>query len=352
MKEPTLTINLKNLCQNWQSLNDLSSNLCGAAVKADAYGLGIQKVSESLYKTGCRHFFVAYLSEALKVRTVAPKAEIYLLNGYHADDHENYIKHGITPILSSIEALKTFTSKPQNTFALQFDTGMNRLGINWEKADIAFNICKETGNTPNLVLSHFCSSEEPDNPKNSEQLNKFKEITSSFPHSLHSLSNSSGIFLGAENHFHLTRPGIALYGGNPTLNTQNPMQQVVSLTANIIQIQEIKKGESVGYNSTWIAEKDSLVATLSYGYADGLLRQQGQTRYVYIKGQKAPLVGNISMDLTCVDITDITEKVSTNDVAEIIGTYQTLERHAKNSGTISYEILTSLGNRLIQKYIE
>ncbi|MAI07525.1 MAG: alanine racemase [Magnetococcales bacterium] len=352
MKEPTLTINLKSLCRNWQILNKLSSNLCGAAVKANAYGLGIQKVSESLYKTGCRHFFVAYLSEALKVRTVAPKAEIYLLNGYHAGDHENYIKHGITPILSSIEDLKNFVSKPQTTFALQFDTGMNRLGISWKKADIASKICKKAGKTPTLILSHFCSSEEPSNPKNTEQLNLFKEITPYFPHSLHSLSNSSGIFLGAENHFNLTRPGIALYGGNPTPNTQNPMQQVVSLTANIIQIQEVKKGESVGYNSTWTAKKDSLIATLSYGYADGLLRQKGQTRYVYIKGQKAPLVGNISMDLTCVDITDITEKVSTNDMAEIIGSHQTLEDHANNSGTISYEILTSLEQRLIQKYIE
>lgn len=352
MKAPTLTINVKNIRQNWQFLNNLSQEFCGAAVKANAYGLGIQKVSENLYKEGCKHFFVAYLSEGLEVRHVAPSAQIYVLNGYHANDHNIYTQHNITPVLPSLESLHAFFQKPFTHFAIQFDTGMNRLGIPWQDAGDITNLCAQNGATPKLILSHFCSSEEPQNPKNEEQLNKFKKITPFFPNSMHSLANSSGIFLGAENHLNLTRPGIALYGGNPTPQNKNPMQSAVSLHANITQIQKIKKGESVGYNSTWTAQRDSTIATLSYGYADGFLRQKGLTRYVFIKGQKAPIVGTISMDLSCVDITELSPKPTTEDIAEIFGNQQPLEDFAHSNNTISYEILTALGNRLRKEYIE
>jgi alanine racemase len=205
-------------------------------------------------------------------------------------------------------------------------------------------------------MSHLASAESLNHPLNARQLASFREIASLFSGVPASLSNSSGVFLGAQFQFDLVRPGAALYGVNPTPEADNPMQPVVDLKARIVQIRNVERGESVGYGGTWTTRRPTRLAIISAGYADGYFRAGGSndgTRgaEVVVAGKRCPVVGRISMDLMAVDVTDLDKNaVRRGHMVTLIGEGITVDELAHHFGTIGYEVLTSLGRRYARVY--
>lgn len=360
MKYPltTLTIDLKAIADNYQILQSQASGAeCAAVVKANAYGLGLEKVARTLYDQGCRKFFVAYLDEAIELRSYLNDVKIYVFHGVQNGEQESFIEYNIIPVISSLEQAEIWAllcrNTKNNTYALHIDTGMNRLGISFDETN---KISLMLHFNPKIIMSHLACADEKNHKLNKVQLNNFRQAISHFPNSEYCLANSSGIFLGSNYHFDMLRPGCALYGINPTTKSLNPMNNVVNLESSILQIRNINKGESVGYGASFIAQRDSLIAIISVGYADGYFRCLGGNNHVYISGKKAPVIGRVSMDLITVDVTDIikvlheTLKVGTK--VELLGKNITVDEIAKNAGTIGYEVLTQLGSRYKRLYLE
>jgi alanine racemase len=362
-----LTVDLGALAANWRLLRDRTAPAeCAAVVKADAYGIGIEPALGALSRAGCRTFFVADLSEARRVRKGAPDAVVYVLNGLLPGTAERYAIDRLRPVLGSLDEIGEWagfcrTAGRNLPAALHVDTGMNRLGLEMEAAAELARSDLFGAFAPSLLMSHLVAAEQPDHPCNARQLERFRQVTGSFPGVPASLANSSGIFLPQAPHFDLARPGYALYGGNPTPLLPNPMRPVVRLEARIIQVRDIAAGEAVGYRATWTAPAARRVATLSVGYGDGYPRTASGTDsrraadmesgVALVAGRGCPFLGLVSMDLIVIDVTDVpAEKVRRGDVATLIGDGLTLDEVGRRAGTIGYEILTGLGRRYARLY--
>lgn len=353
----TLTVDLAAIEANWRALSHLAPTAeCAAVVKANAYGLGIEAVTGKLVGAGCKTFFVADIAEARRARRRAPDAAIYVLNGFAPDLGSTFIEIAARPVINSTTELAEWDAfvGEQNWrggAALHVDTGMNRLGIPADEAAALAPRTQTENHGITLLMSHFACAEVPDHPLNAAQIRLFKEIRLLFRGVSASLANSSGIFLGDAGHCDLIRPGAALYGVNPTPGRHNPMQSVVELSGRILQIRKVDRGQSVGYGATWTAKRPSRVAVAAVGYADGLpraLHGNGTARPAMagIAGKQCPLVGRISMDLICIDITDLPDgAVHRGDDAIFIGGGIFVDDVAATAGTIGYEILTHLGPR-------
>lgn len=353
-----LRIDLDAIASNYQALRERSgSAMCAGVVKANAYGLGIEPVAKRLWAAGCRFFFVATLDEAIELRGILDDAQIAVLSCYTQGAEVEMITHQIIPVLNDPSDLHRWRSASRAAARklpaiLHVDTGMSRLGLSPDQLDeVADDPDALKGFDLRYVMSHLASADEAETAQNEEQLSAFRTVLEKLPDIRASLANSAGIFRGAEFLFDLTRPGIALYGGNPTPWTDNPMKPVVRLTARILQVREIPAGTPVGYGATWIAERDSKIATLGLGYADGFLRQGSNAGHIAFGNLQAPIAGRISMDLTGVDVTDIPfDACRTGDHVEVIGPHRLIDHVAAEHGTIGYEILTSLGNRYKRVY--
>jgi alanine racemase len=240
--------------------------------------------------------------------------------------------------------------------ALHVDTGMNRLGISPEEAGALAARIRAEGHGITLLMSHFACSEEQEHPLNDKQIKLFREIRILYRGIPSSLANSSGVFLGSAAHCDLVRPGAALFGVNPTPGRANPMRPVIDLRGRIVTLRSVKRGETVGYNAGWTAKRDTQLAVVAVGYADGYLRaaSASDTRTgadAIIAGLRCTLAGRVSMDLLAVDITDLPEgAVRRGDVATLIGDEISVDHLAANAGTIGYEVLTSLGRRYHRVY--
>ena len=350
-----LIIDLAAIRKNYRIIQDHVGADCLVApsVKADAYGLGADQVVPALYEAGARDFFVATLDEGAELRALKSDINIYILNGYWADAHDLYEQNSLAPVLNSLAEIRAYAQKG-GAAILHFDTGMNRLGIPAGEAAELFNdMSVLSGIDVKCVMSHLISSEESQNPSNAEQLKKFAEITAHFPNVPHSLCNSGGVFLSQDYHHDIVRPGIALYGGKPTDGqAENPMNQPVSLSVPVLQIHDVKEGETAGYNATHRFHKNGKVAVMSIGYADGVFRKISNVGSFYFQGQKIPICGRVSMDLIICDISDIADEnqPKVGDKIEVIGMHQTIDDLARDSETISYEILTALGHRFKRSY--
>jgi alanine racemase len=360
-----LRIDLSALADNWRDLaRRAAPGRCGAVVKANAYGTGVSEAAPALWAAGARVFFVAHFSEGIAVRRVLPaEAAIYVLNGLESGaDPSDYAEHRLAPAIGGEEELtrwSAFAARRDriSPCAIHLDTGMNRLGFDsLARLKWAMEMHGATSGA-DLLMSHFVSSEMPDDPLNQAQIELFEAARAVFPHLPASLANSSGMFLDPSPIYDLGRPGYALYGGNPTPGRPNPMRPVVTLTAAIQQIRSIEAGMSCGYNAQWTAKRPTRLATLLIGYADGLPRGAGATdarpgAEVAVAGRRAPLVGRVSMDLTIVDVTDLPEDaVRVGDPVEFFGPSVDLDEFATRSGTIGYHLLTSLGPRHQGDYV-
>ena len=358
-----LTIDLVALKENWRWLNARAGSAeCGAAVKGNAYGLGIVPVARALWEAGCRSYFVARPKEGEELRAILPEATIYVLDGLFAGQAEFYAKLNLCPALISIEEAREWAAfgrvyGRKLPCAIHVDTGINRLGFSLPEFEalLADNFTME-GLNVTLLMSHLACADDPPHPMNARQADTFRAVCAKFPGVPASLANSSGIFLGDGFTIDLVRPGIALYGGNPTPGAENPMQPVAHLAGTVMQLREVSPGDTVGYSATWTAQRPTRVAILGAGYKDGIpralsSREPGGPAQVFIHGKRCPVVGRISMDMMGVDVTDLPQdSVTRGTRAELIGRHITIDEAASWAGTISYELLTRLGSRYARLY--
>jgi alanine racemase len=351
-----LTINLEAIRANYRTLAAMVlPGECAAVVKADAYGCGLEQVVATLLRADCRTFFVAHLSEARRLRSLSREATIYVLNGFSSAAGPAFVECQARPVINSSVELAEWDHFVASSgwiggAAMHVDTGMNRLGLTVEEAAAVAGRVQIANHGITLLMSHLACAEQPEHPRNDQQIRQFRELRSLFRGIPSSLANSPGIFLDRSTYCDLVRPGIALYGGNPTPGRPNPMKPVIELKARIVQVRHVPARSTVGYGATWMAKRDSRVAVVAAGYADGILRSAAQTdaapREVIIAGKRCRMIGRVSMDLFAVDVTDVPEgQVRREDWAILIGPKLTLDEVAAQAGTISYEILTSLGRR-------
>jgi alanine racemase len=358
-----LAIDLAAVETNWRTLaRQLPGVECAAVVKADGYGLGLEAVAGKLARAGCKTFFVADVTEARRVRASAAEATIYVLDGYAADLGDAIIDIKARPVINSMTELAEWDAfvaarNWHGGAALHIDTGMRRLGISPEEAVALAPRAQTEHHGIALVMSHLACAEQPDHPLNASQIELFREVRALYAGISASLANSSGIFLGDSAHFDLARPGAALYGVNPTPGRPNPMKSVVELTGRILQLRNVAPDQTVGYGATWTAKRPTRIAVVALGYADGLLRAAGGPdgkagAQAIIAATRCPIVGRISMDLMCIDITDLPDgSVHRGDRATLIGGSLTVDDLAASAGTIGYEVLTRLGPRCHLTYL-
>jgi alanine racemase len=315
-----------------------------AVVKADAYGLGAARVAPALAAVGARSFFVALAEEGAALRPILGSGpSIYVFSGLLAGDRDLVAAHDLVPCLNSPAQVANFLRElPGRPFALQLDSGMNRLGL--EPAELAAVAAALEGLAPVLVMSHLACADEPEHPQNAGQLAAFREMLPALPEAPASLAATGGVLLGAGYHFAMTRPGIGLYGGLPFAEAR----PVVRLALPVIQVREVAPGEAVGYGASWVARERRRIATVAAGYADGLIRRVGEGEVALWAGDaRCPLVGRVSMDLITADVTGLAEVPQHLD---ILGSHQGIDDLAAAAGTIGYEILTALGDRYERVY--
>ncbi|WP_349636731.1 alanine racemase [Tardiphaga sp. P9-11] len=353
-----LTIDLEAISRNYRLLAERVGPgvTCAGVVKADAYGLGADRVAPALYRAGCRTFFVAHLDEGLDLQThLARDVTIYVLNGLPSGSERDCAEAGIIPVLNSREQLEAWSDQARQRgrilpAVVQVDSGMSRLGMSpREVADLDDKDASVLD--IQVVMSHLACADTPEHPANAHQLTAFQMLAKRFPAARKSLANSSGIFLGRTYHHDLVRPGAALYGLNPNPAQCNPMLPVVRLTAQVIQTREIEADAHVGYGWTFRATQPTRLATLAIGYADGLHRAFCNGGAVYFRGRRLAVAGRVSMDSLTIDLGDLPPgMLARGSQVEIIGGHQSLDALAATAGTIGYEMLTSLGQRYERIY--
>jgi len=344
-----LTIDLVALKKNYRTLTDkLLPAKLAAVVKANAYGLGIKEVATALSSAGCMIFFVATLDEGIELRQILPNAKIYIFHGVLPGTAERLVSNSLIPVLNSLEQINNWLPYANHAAALHIDTGMSRLGLTPEECE---KIQFITSYNIDLVMSHLSCAEDKNHRKNAQQLSLFHKLRKLVPSQHVSLAASSGIFLGPDYHFDLSRAGISLYGINPTPLSHNPLAQVVRLQAKIIQIRYVDTPQTVGYGASHRVMKPTKIATLAIGYGDGYMRSLGNSGVAFIENYKVPVVGRVSMDLTTVDVTNVPDHLfSSKTVVDLIGPNNPIDEIAKQAGTISYELLTRLGHRIERNY--
>lgn len=357
-----LTIDLSAIEANWKILRSASTpSECAAVVKANGYGLGLEPVATRLSEAGCTTFFVADISEGKRLRKAVPDADIYILNGLAPGTGQVFADHNLRPVIGSaaeIAEWDAFTSvhRWDGGFALHVDTGMNRLGMSIEEAAAFAPRINAENHGLKLLMSHFIAAQFAESPRNAEQMQNFRNVRALYRGVPASIANSSGIFVGPDAHLDLVRPGVALYGVNPTPAKQNPMKPVVDLKVRVAQLRDVAFGETVGYDATWTARRPSRIAVVTMGYADGFFRSasgddQKPGGTLYVAGRPCPIVGRISMDLTALDVTDLPDRaVKRGDYASVIGEHRDVDATGEMLGTIGYEVLTSLGRRYARVY--
>lgn len=354
-----LDIDLGAVAANWRLIRArVAPALCAGVVKADAYGLGLERVAPVLAAAGCRVFFVAQLEEGLRLRRLLPEAAIGCLGGVLAGTEAEHVADRVVPVLNHPGEIGRWQATAGRLgrrlpALVHLDTGMNRLGLApAEQEALAQAPERLEGLSVCAWLSHLACADEPDNPMSEAQAERLRAMLARLPPApMVSLANSFGVFRSRELHFQLVRPGCALYGINPTPGRPNPMAPVVRLVARVLQVRAVDSPMSVGYGATHSVAGKGKIATIAVGYADGYLRSLSGRGRVFFQGRGAPVVGRVSMDLITADVTHLPESLTfPGTLAEIIGPNRPVDQVADEAGTIGYEVLTSLGGRYQRRY--
>ncbi len=319
------------LVHNWRWLKAAGgAAACGAAVKANGYGLGAVDVTTRLLDAGCRDFFVATWAEAAEVAPLLPEdASLSVFHGVRAADMEAALASRARPVLNTPEQVARWKATGR-ACDVMIDTGMNRLGLA-SGADLS-------GLNIRTLMSHLASADQ-DVVQNGRQLELFRDAAATIPAQRYSLANSAGICLGSDYHFGLTRPGLALYGGLPRGEAAGQIRPVIAVEAEVLQRRRIEAGESVGYNATFTADQPMELAILNIGYADGYLRAFSGKGTA--GGGRFPVIGRVSMDLIAIDVSTAPDTAE-GDWVDI--DFDLLSAAAV-SGLSQYELLTLLGRR-------
>jgi alanine racemase len=349
-----ITVDLDALAANYRFLRGrVAPAACAAVVKANAYGLGIDPVARRLAREGCESFFVAHVREGSQLRAMLPEASIYVLEGPRPSGAGPLLRDRLVPVLNSMAQVREWSRVPgQPPCALHIDTGMARLGMPaYEARALAADAALLQKLQIGLVMTHLACADMPEHSLNAAQLQEFRALCGILPAAPVSIANSAGALLGSEFHGDLARPGIALYGGNPISGKPNPMREVVSMFGPILQVRRVRAGVPAGYGATWRASTDAVLATVGIGYADGYPRALGNRAFAMVGGVRVPVVGRVSMDSLILDVTALPEGAAREGaIAQLLGGGIDLDALAELAGTISYELLTRLGERLHRRY--
>jgi len=355
-----LTVDLDAIAANYRLLVARAAGAVVAGVmKADAYGLGMDRVAPALVRAGCRVFFTAHLDEGVRLRGIVPAdCTIHVLHGPPPGTAADFVAHRLIPVLNDPGQVREWSALCARlgrrlAAAVQVDSGMSRMGLS--PADLA-----SLGDPrdwlapfePVLLMSHLACADVPDHSMNARQRERFDAIRAAFPAIRASLANSSAVFLGADFRYDLVRPGAALYGINPQPGQPNPLRQAVSLDARIVQVRTIAAGDAVGYGARYVADGPRRIATIGVGYADGWLRALSGRGYAYVDGVRVPIAGTVSMDSITLDVTGIPDvRLAPGMTVELLGPNQHVDAVAAEAGTIGYEVLTRLGGRFERTYV-
>jgi len=348
----TITVSKEAIRHNCSEIKkQLSKNtILSAVIKANAYGIGGQKIAPILYQEGIKDFFVANLVEALKIKKCLKKKDvnIFILYDMNIGNYKQIIKNKFIPVLNSVNTIEFWHEKAKNKpCIINIDSGICRLGINREEVN---QLAKEgifEDMKISYVMAHFSSGNIEDNTACEREYKEFLKIAKLFPKGTKlSLANSGGIFRNKRYHLDMVRAGRTLYGLSPLIYKKTNLVNSLSLKARVLQIKDVKKDEPVGYMGTYKMKKDGKLAIINVGYADSLLRNHSNKGCFYFKGQKLPIVGLISMDVSTVDISNLDGiKIEEDDWVEIIGEHQTVDELGASASTNGCEILTSLSVR-------
>jgi alanine racemase len=355
-----LTVDLDAVAANYRLLAARAAGAVVAGVmKADAYGLGMDRVAPALVRAGCRVFFTAHLDEGIRLRGIVPAdCTIHVLHGPPPGTAADFVPHRLIPVLNDPGQVREWSALCTRlgrrlAAAVQVDSGMSRMGLS--PADLA-----ALGDPrdwlapfdPVLLMSHLACADVPDHPMNARQRERFDAIRATFPAIRASIANSSAVFLGADFRCDLVRPGAALYGINPQPGQVNPLRQAVSLDARIVQVRSIAAGDAVGYGARYVADGPRRIATIGIGYADGWLRALSGRGFAYVDGVRVPIAGTVSMDSITLDVTGIPDaRLAPGMTVELLGPNQHVDAVAAEAGTIGYEVLTRLGGRFERIYL-
>ncbi len=354
-----VTVDLGALVANWRDLDARARpGRAGAVVKADAYGLGADFVATALHKAGCRTFFVAFPEEGMALKHYVGDAEIFVFSALAGDGLAMCRSRGLIPVLNSTIETGWWPEHGQGQpAALMLDTGINRLGLNETEA----LICAGRFH-PRLLMTHLACADEPAHEMNRRQRESFQKLRAVFGDVESSLANSAGLFLGPEYASDIARPGIALYGGAPTIGVPNPMRPVATLEARVTHVHRAVAGETVSYGATQRLMRDTLIATAAIGYADGLPRALSGTGVAlrtteipgghgFVTGHNVPILGRVTMDATMFDVTALgVDGIRPGDWIELFGPNIAVDDAAASAGTVAYELLTGLGKRIERRY--
>lgn len=356
-----LTVRLGSLAANFrESLRRAAPAAIAPVVKANAYGMGLAPVAHSLVNAGADTFFVARMEEGIALRELLPRQRIFVLDGIATGAAPALLSHALTPVLNSLDEVAEWSALARRErrdldAVLHVDTGMNRSGLSHHELSTLVADIRHLLDRIKLVLvmSHLARADEPDRDMNWVQLARFKAALALLPSAPASLSASAGIELGRDFLFDLVRPGLAIYGGNPMASRPNPYRTVGVLTGRVLQIRAIQSGDSVGYGAGYTAAQPVTLATVAAGYADGLMRSIAARGRAAVAGYFVPYAGRISMDLTVLDVTSVPANILARGAAvEFMGDTVTLEEVADAAGTITHEVLTSIGPRVHRHYID
>ena len=336
-----LTVDRTAIQENWRWLQSQAGVPAGAAVKANAYGLGAREASLALYQAGCRDFFVSTWAEVEGLGPLPLGTSLVVLHGIGPKDPPAALESFARPCLNSLEQVARWKEiAPGRECDVMIDTGMNRLGLRPTEIDAL------DGLTIDTLHSHLACADE-DHPLNGMQLERFRAVASAAKAKRYSLANSAGICLGRDYSFDLVRPGLALYGGIPRIEAEGNIRQAARVDAQIVQRRLIPEGESCGYGATFVAKEDTEAAILNIGYADGYLRGFSSTGSAFAGEFALPVIGRVSMDLIAISVA-AAPQLKEGDWVEL--DYD-LPSASKQSGLSQYELLTTLGQRFERLWV-
>jgi alanine racemase len=354
-----ITIDLDALTANYRACRDAVAPAdCAAVVKADAYGLGIDRISKTLFHAGCRQFFTATHREGVALRRLLPDADIFVFEGVTGRSARAFLDHGLIPVLITPDQGACWVRCAREAGAtlpavIDIDTGMTRLGMGRRELTELLDRCPDLeGLDVRYVMTHLACADDRDSPMLREQLRRFDRLRALLPDAPTSIGNSAGSLRGDGWAGDMARVGIALFGGNPFLDDAHPGRPVLRIQSRILQLREITEPTPVGYGSTHTAAPGMRIATVGTGYADGYPWSLGNRGVAVVGGQRVPVVGRVSMDLITLDVTGVPDElVQPGCRVDLIGPEISLEEVAQRAGTINYEILTRLGQRAQRRYL-
>ena len=344
-----MEVDVEALVDNARTVAKIAGTRLLPVVKANAYGVGAVLVSKALEPLDPWGYGVATIAEGAELRAAGITRPILVFMPARAQLFDEYDRHELTPALGDAGSILEWTTRGERPFHIEIDTGMGRAGVRWDEIDEL----GEAVDTPSLegCYTHFHSAERQDGSAEG-QLERFLAAVKRLPRrpALLHVANSAAAVRGQQFAFDLVRPGIFLYGGSPADDLPQP-RPVVSVRARVLSVRRMRKGESASYNASWTAQRDTVIATLRCGYADGLRRTVatgGAGAAVLLRGQRCPIVGLVQMDMALVETGTL--EVQVGDIATIVGEDAkqriTLKEIADWSGEVQHEFLTGLGPRL------